>query len=442
MLRKTDDRRIRSIKKAAACALAFAFLLTACGMAKSNSAMEAPQSAYDDYDRNSYAAGNGAYASYDDSYEYESAAEESEDMETALYEDAGVAEEKTAVSDTSGDGDNAADPADLQSSNRKIVYTGNVSLQTLEYEKSSQSIHEKITKYGGFIENEDTYNEDPYWYYSDRSGAAANRTRRKLTVTARIPSEQFDAFMEDLGNDGQVTNTSVSAKNISVSYATHDASRKALEIEQDRLLKMMDKAETIEEMIAVEERLTEVERDLGDEMTTLSAMDRDVNFSTIYISLQEVFEYSENVVEVTYGERLQRAFGRAIESFVTFWEDVLLFVTETFPFLIMLAIALYVIIRLLRRRRRRRLEEKYAAMEAVRARAAAGGPNAYNGGYPGDPAAWTEPRKKGFFRRRKKDEMPPLPPAEPAPYTPPADSEGNEKEPEKEVGKESEKGKE
>lgn len=172
--------------------------------------------------------------------------------------------------------------------------------------------------------------------------------------------------MEDLKKDGQVISTSVNAQNISVSYATHDASRKALEIEQERLLGMMDKAETIEEMIAVEKRLTEVERELGNEKTTLSAMDRDVNFSTVDIQLEEVFEYSETVVEVTYGERLKRAFGNAIEGFADFWKGVLLFIVGSFPFLIMWGILIFVLVKIVRRSHRRRMEKRAAMDEARR----------------------------------------------------------------------------
>ena len=323
-------------KKAAACALAAVFLLSACGMAKDTSSSYDTSPTY----QNSAMSGGGSYApqayeeaASEESYEREEAMEIADDYDTPMA--AADGDEAVNVNDggsSSDSEDGAVEQADLKSSNRKIVYTGNISLQSLEYDASVKSIHDKITQCGGFIENEDTYNNDPYWYYTERTGAAANRTRRTLSLTARIPAEKFDAFMKDLENDGQVTNTSISARNISVSYANHDASRKALEIEQKRLLEMMDKADTVEDMIAVEERLTEVERELGNEKTTLSAMDRDVDFSTVYISLEEVFEYSEKVVEVTYGERLQRAFGRAIDGFVTFWEELLLFIVETFPF--------------------------------------------------------------------------------------------------------------
>ena len=426
MRKKQDSRRIRSLKKAAACALALVFLLSACGAAKNNSA--ATESSYREN-----ASEKGAYA--EDNYDYTAAAEDSD--EEVYAEDEYGGEDSDA-------GAGGVEQADLESSNRKIVYTGNISLQTLEYDKSSQSVHEKIEKYGGFIESEDSRNEDPYWYYRERSGSSAERTRRSLNITARIPAEQFDAFMKDLENDGQVINTSINAQNISVSYATHDASKKALEIERDRLLEMMDKAETIEEMIAVEERLTEVERELGNETTTLTGMDRDVNFSTVYISVEEVFEYSETVVETTYGEKLQRAFGRAIDGFVKFWQDVLLFIVGSFPFLIMLAILIFVIVKVSRRSIRRG-EEKRAAMEAARRAAAMAGPSGipagpgpgrapYPGAFPGPgfpggmngvpggagsaPGAANVPaggevREKGFFHRKKKNRnAPPVPAAE------------------------------
>lgn len=370
-MKKTNSNKKKVLMRAAAFVLTAAFLLGACGMAKGENT--ASQSAYSTEE-----SGGDPYSFKEESYGYSAAAEESGEAEEAMGYAADTAAADTMdvadpmdadagaarVQNEAGTGaDGTEDPdgqADPQSSNRKIVYTGNISLQTLEYDDATKSIHDKINSYGGFIESENTSNDDPYWYYSDRSGANAKRTRRNLSITARIPADKFEAFMKDLEKDGQVINTSVNAQNISVSYANHDASRKALEIEQERLLKMMEKAETIEDMIAVEERLTQVERELGSEKTVLSDMDRDVNFSTIYINLEEVFEYSESVVETTYGERLKRAFGNAIEGFVEFWQDLLLFVVGSFPFLIMLAILIAVIVKLVRRGRRRRAEKREA----------------------------------------------------------------------------------
>lgn len=416
-------RKRKTWKTAAAWAVALAFVLSACGAgsagnaAKTESVTEeayAPQAAGGSYNS------NAAESAYEDSADLAD-----EDMPMAAMS---ASDEEDYTGDEGGESGGAAakegtdpssDPAaqtDLQKSNRKIIYTGNISLQTLEYDQASNSIHAKITQYGGFIESEDTYNDDPYWYYKERTGSAANRTRRNLNITARIPADQFDAFMKDLEKDGQVVNSSINARNVSVTYATREASKKALEIEQSRLLEMMEKAESVEDMIRVEERLTEVERELNSEKTELSALDRDVNFSTIYISLQEVFEYSEKVVEVTYGERLRKAFGRAVDGFVSFWQELILFIVETFPFLIMLAIVIVLLRRLLRRRREKKAVER-ARLEEIRRRAAAqaqagmGGMPGLNGmpgaapgaGMGGMAGPQVRPAKRpGFFRFGKK----------------------------------------
>ena len=411
-------RKRKTWKTAAAWAVALAFVLSACGAgsagnaAKTESVTEeayAPQAAGGSYNS------NAAESAYEDSADLADedmpmAAMSASDGEDYTGDEGGESGGAAAKEGTDPSSDPAAQ-TDLQKSNRKIIYTGNISLQTLEYDQASNSIHAKITQYGGFIESEDTYNDDPYWYYKERTGSAANRTRRNLNITARIPADQFDAFMKDLEKDGQVVNSSINARNVSVTYATREASKKALEIEQSRLLEMMEKAESVEDMIRVEERLTEVERELNSEKTELSALDRDVNFSTIYISLQEVFEYSEKVVEVTYGERLRKAFGRAVDGFVSFWQELILFIVETFPFLIMLAIVIVLLRRLLRRRREKKAVER-ARLEEIRRRAAAqaqagmGGMNGMPGAAPGAGgmgAPQTRPAKRpGFFRFGKK----------------------------------------
>lgn len=398
------------LKKAALCFLMLSLMLGGCGGSAKNSASESR-----DYSAENSFQGEPS-AAYEADEDMEEEYTEEEYTEGYDPDDSALAMgdySQTAASAASKDTGGTAAPenggegsTELPSSNRKIVYTGNISLQTLEYDKSSQSIHDKINKYGGFVENEDTFNEDPYWYYKNRTGAAANRTKRNLNITARIPAEKFNAFMKDLEEDGQVINTSVNARNISVQYATHDASRKALEIEQGRLLEMMEKAETVEEMIAVEERLTEVERELNDEKTQLSAMDRDVGFSTIYISLQEVFEYSETVVEVSYGEQLKRAFGRACEGFVTFWKDLILFIVETFPFLIMLGVIITVIVKLIRRGRRRRLEKRVRMEEQRRAAMQAGAGLTADSGLTGEagPKAGREPEAGGGLKAGREPE--------------------------------------
>ena len=266
-----------------------------------------------------------------------------------------------------GSGDSALRAQDGQ----KIVYTGSLRMQTLEYDKSAASIRQKIREAGGFSESESERDNNYNWYYpNSRSG-----NTRYLSITARIPSEKFESFLDSLSGDGKIMSRSVNAENISQVYANKESYKKALEKAQERLLAMMDKAETIEDMITVEARLSEVERQLNVYRTDLAAMDKDVEYSTVYIELEEVKRYTEEVVVTPFGEQVKYAFNDAIDSFKEFCQGIVLFVVRYFPYLILLAIALILVIRASAKSRAKRIammsDPEYAKMVNAKARAKA-----------------------------------------------------------------------
>lgn len=333
---------MRKIKLAAIAVLAVSLCLTGCGGSSNmNSAA---------YKEETVAAGDYAYDSY------------------AAEEAVAMAEGEEYKSDG---GSGSTESALRAQDGQKIVYTGNLSIQTLEYDKSAASIRKKIKDAGGFSEAESERDNDYYWY-SYNSGS--NNTRY-LNITARIPSEKFEDFINSLSGDGKIMSRSVNAENISQVYANKETYKKSLEKEQERLLEMMDKAETIEDMITVESRLSEVERQLNVYKTDLAQMDKDVEFSTIYIELKEVKRYTEEVNSTTFGEEVKYAFEDAINSFRNFCEGIVLFVVRNFPYLIILAVILALIIRAIGRSRAKRIammsDPEYAKLVNAKARAKA-----------------------------------------------------------------------
>ena len=330
-------------------------VLSGCGHSASYS--EAPSASYMKEDMG-YAAEEAAYDVADGTYM---------DAADAAVEPMEVGGAAMKESSTNGGDTSALRAQDGQ----KIVYTGNLSIQTLEYDKSAASIRKKIRDAGGFSESESESDRDYNWY---RYSAGSSSTR-SLSITARIPSEKFESFMDSLSGDGKVMNRSMNAENISQVYANKETYKKALEKEQERLLAMMDKAETIEDMIAVESRLSDVERQLNAYKTDLSAMDKDVQYSTIYIDLQEVKRYSDETPTTTFPEKVKYAFEDAISTFRDFCEGIILFVVRSFPFLILLGIVIALMIRQARKSRAKKIammsDPEYAKMMNEKARAKA-----------------------------------------------------------------------
>lgn len=358
--------------------VSIALCLSGCG----NSAGSSVSYSEETYDQvgNSYAAKEAAYDSYAE--------------EAAVDAGGYMMEGDAADTDNEGSALRAQD-------GQKIVYTGSLSIQTLEYDKSAASIRRKIREAGGFSEAESENDNDYNWY---RRSTGPSSTRN-LNITARIPSEKFESFMDSLQGDGKVMNRSMNAENISQVYANKETYKKALEKEQERLLAMMDKAVTIEDMIAVESRLSEVERQLNTYKTDLSAMDKDVQYSTIYISLEEVKRYSDETPTVTFPEKVKYAFEDAINSFTEFCEGIVLFIIRFFPFLILLAIVIALVIRLIRKRQEKRIammsDPEYAKMVSEKAKAKAKADAAKR-----DAREAKRQSRGGLFGKKKNDIVP------------------------------------
>lgn len=241
----------------------------------------------------------------------------------------GMAEEEAKSSET------AAEPVpEPKPSEQKLVYRGDLSVETLNYEETVKNVRTYVQKYNGLIEYENEYDNDYGWYTSDYKGRTSSRS---INMTVRIPTESFSKFIEDMEGTGKIVNRSTSIENITRRYNDTSVRVKALKEQQERLLEMMEKAQTIEEMIAVEQRLTEVQTDLNILQTQLNEMDTDVYYSTVTVNVREVIEYSK--APESFFENLGKAFARGWRGFVEFLEDLAIAIADSWPFLLILIAA-------------------------------------------------------------------------------------------------------
>jgi uncharacterized protein YceK len=235
----------------------------------------------------------------------------------------------------------------------KLIYRAEVSLQTLEYDVTLKKIHQDTASRGGFIESESESDYDYSWYQED---ASSDSSTRSAYLTLRIPSAEFQGFLDSLSDYGKVLNKSVSTENISKKYSDTQKRKEALQVEADRLTEMMEKAETIEDMISVESRLTEVETQLNQINTDISGMDTDIAYSTVNVGIEEVKKYSTSVKEQKYIERISEAFQDSWKGFANFFKNLLIVLIYLIPVLVTAAAAATVVL-VIRRKKKKKKEE-------------------------------------------------------------------------------------
>ena len=246
----------------------------------------------------------------------------------------------------------------------KLVYTCRITLETTEFDTAVRAIREKIAEVGGFIAEETSTDDADRWYY-DTYVKTGGTMHQYLEV--RVPADQYEAFLASLDGHGRVVSKNMTAENITKRYRETETTIRSLEIQETRLLEMLEACDTVEDMITVEDRLSEVQGELEYYKNALSGMDMDVNYSTVYIDIQEVLEYKpeeDPVYTLTFGDRLKNTLSDSGKGFLSFLEGLLFFLIRALPILFVLFVffggIILLIVKLTKRRRQRknRKEEK------------------------------------------------------------------------------------
>ena len=254
-----------------------------------------------------------------------------------------------------------ASDADLSASDvidpEKIIYSANATVETTDFDKTVSDLNTMVSELGGFIESSSLSGAN---YYNTARGYNASRY---ASYTLRIPSKYFSQLMNSLSTLGNVPYTYTYSENISAQYYDTKARLEAYQTQEDRLVEMMSVAETVEDIITIEDRLTELRYKIESLQSSLNNWDRQVSYSSVYLDIQEVSVYTPESA-MTYGDQLALAFRNGLENAGRFFRQLLIDILSALPALVIIVIAAVVVIVVIGKRRKKRRAKKAAQLSA------------------------------------------------------------------------------
>ena len=245
--------------------------------------------------------------------------------------------------------DGAATPQ-VEDTSRKLIKNVNLSVETETFEELLATITEKTESFSGYIEESYTYNGSNYY----------GRGTRNASMTVRIPAQQLDAFLSSVSEVSNVISRNDSVSDVTLQYVDMESHKKALTAEQDRLLELLEQAESVEDIITIESRLSDVRYQIESMESQLRTLQNQVSYSTVYLDIQEV-EKLTPVEEQTRGEMIREGF---VDSLYGVGNGLLDFGTAVIidlPYLVVWAaviLLVILIIRLLRKHRKNKKQKK------------------------------------------------------------------------------------
>ncbi len=236
---------------------------------------------------------------------------------------------------------------DIVFKEEKLVYTSRVTLETEDFDTATDTLHSTIKSLGGIIVSENAYNLN----------SINSKGFRTLSMTVRIPQENYDTFLSGISEAYNVASIQNSVQNLTERYYDNENRLKSYRIQEERLFAMLEKAETVTEMLEIESRLCDVQYEIEALTNTQTTIDNDVKYATFHLDLNEVTKYTSPAPK-TFGDRLSETISESGELFAEFLEGTLFSLILLAPYLVIIAVFVIVIVIVVKHRKKKAAAKK------------------------------------------------------------------------------------
>ena len=259
-----------------------------------------------------------------------------------------VAEDGSLNSDT--------EVTQAEAPDRKLIKTVEMTVETKEFDAVLDGLNEQIKACGGYVESMNTYNGSIYNSW---------RSSRDASMTIRIPVENLDTFLDTVTSISNVIRRSDKVEDVTLTYVDLQSHKEALQTEQTRLLELLEKAESVEDIITIEERLSDVRYQIESMESQLRTYDNKITYSTVNLEIEEVQELTP-VEEETVWQRISGGFVDSLHSVADGFVEFGIWLIVNSPFLVIWAIVITAAIWILRKWNRRRFKKKAMSFQGVK----------------------------------------------------------------------------
>ena len=198
-----------------------------------------------------------------------------------------------------------ADPASPDSvmTGRKVIRNAELRIETLEFDTLLNTLNGKIAVLGGYIQN-NSVNGRAY---------GSSKTLRTANMVVRIPADKLDEFLAALDGLGNVLSLRENVDDVTENYVDIEARLASLRTEYDTLLGLLSRAETLEEIITLQDRLSDVRYEIESYEARIRSYDSLIAYSTVTLTINEV-ERETVAEEESFGQEVSRRFSESLED--------------------------------------------------------------------------------------------------------------------------------
>lgn len=214
------------------------------------------------------------------------------------------------------------------STNRKLIKNVSLHVETENFNEFIDTVEMKVSLLGGYVAQSDIY-----------FGGESEEDVCNAYLEIRVPEKYLEAFLGDVGNMCNVVEKSMATDDVTLQYVDTQGQKNMYLAEEQSLLALLEKAETLEDITYLNSRLSEVRYNIENIESRLRTYDNLVDYATIKLDVEEVTEDILNIVEEKgFWAELGEDFMDSLESVATFFVTLFRILVVMLPYLVTIAV--------------------------------------------------------------------------------------------------------
>jgi hypothetical protein len=185
---------------------------------------------------------------------------------------------------------------------RLIIRNGEAVLFVADVTASEQAVRDLAAELGGYVVSSNRYGQEESAY---------------ATITIRVPAQTFDSALERLRAVAErVDRVTTTSQDVTEEFVDLEARLRTLQATEQRLIELLGRAQTVDEILKIEQQLSTVRTDIERIQGRMEYLSTNAALSTIAVTLQPVANPAP-LVNPEWGveETVREAFRSLVVSF-------------------------------------------------------------------------------------------------------------------------------
>ena len=223
---------------------------------------------------------------------------------------------------------------------KKEIKTAKLSIETKDFENDIEKIQALCEKNGGYIEN------------SSVSGGGQKAANLRANYTFRIPQSNLNPFLKEMKDGFTIAYQSMGTEDISYAYYDTEARLESLRIQQKRLNELLEEAKGLEDIILLNQQLSNVEYQIESLTGTIKRWDDQVEYATVFVDITSLSDLELGQNETGFGTRIRNGWDSSLRLMKNIGEGIIILFVFLLPYLLVAGVLTGIILFIVRRKKK------------------------------------------------------------------------------------------